>query len=466
VEETERDSAAGAPAWAECYDRFGFAKGQRMNLKSLVVLAALPVLAQTDLVGEWGNRFHEDLWERRSGLQIGDFTGFAMNDAGRRMAEAWHPSWFSLRENECRPHTSIYGLRGPADLRITKEFDPVTQHLVAYRFEYSFGMFQQVWMDGRARPSEYAPHTWEGFSTGEWQGNMLKVTVTHIKAGYLQRNGAPHSDQAVTTEYWVRHGDTLMLMSVVDDPIYYDEPVVKTTNWEAQDVNIPPFPCGPAQVADETPGQQASNVPHFLPGNNDQINEFITQRHVPRDAALGHGETTYPEYLLKMPQSQPAVRRSNAPRQTGGVLNGFGGKWTLSIAKSTFKNDLTNFSLSGADGSAPQWRTMTFTQQGEAIQHITDTQLVTNATNFIRVQYTARFDGKEYPVDGSGSIDTVTLRRINPTTIERIAKDRGKVVETATFTLSPDGNQLTMKSDGTGQGVEYHNVQVFDRVVE
>jgi hypothetical protein len=436
----------------------------RINLIGIVLLAALPALGQTDLVGEWGNRFHEDLWERRSGLQIGDFTGFAMSDAGRRMAEAWHPSWFSLRENQCRPHTSIYGLRGPADLRITKEFDPVTQRLVAYRFEYSFGMFQQVWMDGRARPGELAPHTWEGFSTGEWQGNRLKVTVTHVKAGYLQRNGAPHSDQAVTTEYWVRHGDSLLLMAVVEDPIYYDEPVVKTTNWEAQDVAIPPFPCGAAQVADETPGVEASTVPHFLPGANDQINEFITQRRVPREAALGQGETNYPEYLLKMPQVKiPAapVRTTSAQRQPG-----LFGKWQLSIAKSTFKNDLTNFSLSGADGSAPQWRTMVFTAKGALIEHVTDTQLVTNATNFIRVQYTAAFDGKEYSVDGSSTMDTVVLRRVNASTIERTARDRGKIVETATFTLSADGAELTVKADGTGQGVEYHNVQVFERVAE
>ena len=90
----------------------------------LLLWSAVGAFAQTDIVGEWGNRFHEDFWERRSGLQIGDFTGFAMTDAGRRMAESWNPSWFSLPENQCRPHTSIYGIRGPADLRITKELEP------------------------------------------------------------------------------------------------------------------------------------------------------------------------------------------------------------------------------------------------------------------------------------------------------------------------------------------------------
>jgi len=187
---------------------------------------------------------------------------------------------------------------------------------------------------------------------------------------------------------------------------------------------------------------------------------------VPIDAALGHRETLYPEYLLKMPP--PVELTQQGPKQKATTAaarqTGFFGKWELSIAKSTFKNDLTNFSLSGADGSAPQWRTMTFEQSGDAVKHTTDTQLMTNATNFIRVEYTAKFDGKEYPVDTSSTMDRVAFERIDERTLRRVAKDRGKVVETDTLTLSPDGQELTMKSDGTGQGVEFHNVQVFERV--
>ncbi|MEQ1947699.1 MAG: hypothetical protein ABL995_10955 [Bryobacteraceae bacterium] len=436
-----------------------------------VVIAALglslaaPAFAQTDIIGEWGNRFHEDLWERRSGLQIGDFTGFSMTEAGRRMGQTWHPSWFSLKENQCRPHTSIYGLRGPADLRITKEADPATGRTMKYMVSLNFNTFQEVWMDGRPHPPDYAPHTWEGFTTGEWQGNMLKTVTTHIKAGYMQRNGAPHSDQAVTTQYWVRHGETLLLMSMVEDPMYYEEPIIKTTNWEAQDVNIGAWACGPAQLADETPGQTTGAVPHFLPGKNNQILEFTSQRHVPMDAASGTRESTYPEYLLKMEATQAAAKGA-APKRAAAAQTGFFGKWNLSIAKSTFTNDLTNFSLSGADGSAPQWRTMVIDKAGDAVKHTIDTQLVTNATNFIRTEYTAKLDGKEYPVDLSSTMDFVALKQINPTTIERVSKDRGKVVETATFKVSADGRELTMTSDGTGQGVKYHNVQVFERVEE
>lgn len=426
---------------------------------AFMTVGAPYAFAQTDIVGEWGNRFHEDFWERRSGLQIGDFTGLAMTEAGRRMAESWNPSWFSLPENQCRPHTSIYGLRGPANLRISKEIDPTTEQLLAYRIDFDIGQFQKIWMDGRPHPPEYAPHTWEGFATGEWQGNMLKVVVTHIKAGYLQRNGAPHSDQAVTTEYWERHGNMLLATTIIDDPLFYEEPVMKTTNWEAEDVRLGKSYCGPAEVGDETPGRPGE-VPHFLPGKNDQIQEFVTQRRVPIEAALGQRETMYPEYLLKM-QQPGEVKRTTERR--AGPQTGFFGKWILSIAKSRFQNDLTNFSLSGADGSAPQWRTMIFEQVGDSVKHTTDTQLVTNATNFVRTEYTAKLDGKEYPVELSSTMDTVSFRRIDANTLERTAKDRGKVVETATFTLTPDGKELTVKSAGTGQGVEYHNLQVFER---
>jgi hypothetical protein len=437
-----------------------------IGLIALLAWAGASASAQTtDIVGEWGNRFHEDFWERRSGLQIGDFTGFAMTDAGRRMAESWNPSWFSLPENQCRPHTSIYGVRGPADMRISKEIDAAGK-VAAYKIQWSLDAFQEVWMDGRPHPPEYAPHSWEGFATGEWLGNMLKVTVTHIKAGYLQRNGAPHSDQAVTTEYWQRHGDMLLLTSIIDDPIYYEEPVVKTTNWEAEDVRLDRTTCGPAQVGDETPGQSTETVPHFLPGKNNQVQEFVTQRHVPIEAALGHKETLYPEYMLKVQAAQQAEARNAAPKRATAAHTGFFGKWNLSIARSTFKSDLTNFSLSGADGSAPQWRTVVFEKAGDAIKHITDTQLVTNATNFLHVEYTAKLDGKDYPVETSSTMDSVSLRQVNPTTIERIAKDRGKVVEKATITLSADGKVLTIQNDGTGQGVEYHDIQVFDRVEE
>jgi len=41
-------------------------------------------------------------------------------------------------------------------------------------------------MDGRPHPPEYAAHTWQGFSTGKWDGDVLTVTTTHLKIGWIQ----------------------------------------------------------------------------------------------------------------------------------------------------------------------------------------------------------------------------------------------------------------------------------------
>src|SRR5688572_31214830 len=53
-----------------------------------------------------------------------------------------------------------------------------------------------IYMDGRPHPDELAPHTWQGFSTGEWVGQVLKVRTTHLKKGWIRRNGVPRSDLA------------------------------------------------------------------------------------------------------------------------------------------------------------------------------------------------------------------------------------------------------------------------------
>ena len=56
-----------------------------------------------------------------------------------------------------------------------------------------------IWMDGRPHPSKNAPHDQTGFTTGVWNGDVLTAYTTHMKTGYIRRNGAPSSDQATIT---------------------------------------------------------------------------------------------------------------------------------------------------------------------------------------------------------------------------------------------------------------------------
>lgn len=69
--------------------------------------------------------------------------------------------------------------------------------------------------------------------------------------------------------------------------------------------------------------------------------------------------------------------------------------------------------------------------------------------------YTAKFDGKDYPLKGDPMADAVSLRRIDSEAIEEIDKKDGKVVEVYRYTLSPDGRTMTVVYDnkfGGGAG--------------
>jgi hypothetical protein len=82
----------------------------------------------------------------------------------------------------------------------------------------------------------------------------------------------------------------------------------------------------------------------------------------------------------------------------------------------------------------------------------------------IHVQYSAKFDGKDYPATGIANADTVSVKRIDANTIETMQKKDGKVVMTITTKVSKDGK--TRKSTWRGknaEGKDVHNVVVFDK---
>jgi len=281
----------------------------------LAQLPATRVFAQVDLSGEWSGRFHEDQEHRVPGPELGDYSGLPINDAGRLKADSWDASILSLREHQAKPHPSTYSLRGPANIRVTKIFDPVTQETIGYEIFGTFGQAtRQIWLDGRPRPSSFAAHTWAGFSTGKWDGDQLTVETTHLKVGWLQRNGVAHSDEATMTEHFMRHGDLLTVVTVVKDPVYLEEPFVRSSNWmrdARQEVVRTEF-----DVVDEVAGHPKGYVPHLLPGSpgaEAKKTEFATKYKLPPDAVRGGAATTRPEY-------KPGV--GTRPSAGGATLSG------------------------------------------------------------------------------------------------------------------------------------------------
>ena len=80
------------------------------------------------------------------------------------------------------------------------------------------------------------------------------------------------------------------------------------------------------------------------------------------------------------------------------------------------------------------------------------------------VQYSAKFDGKDYPATGIANADAVSLKRIDANTIETLQKKDGKVVMTITTKVSKDGKTRTSTWQGkNAEGKDVHNVVVFDK---
>jgi hypothetical protein len=265
-------------------------------------LASSQVFAQANLAGVWNGTYAEDWPDRIPGPEIGDYAGLPVNDANRHRAQSWSASILSLPEYQCRVHPSDYA-NSFADIRIWEEIDAKTQELIAVHLQhFAWGTQRTIWMDGRPRPPPYAEHTSMGFSTGEWVGDILKVTTTHLKEGWLRRNGAARSDSATVTEHFIRHDNHLTWNVYVQDSKYLEEPFFRNRDYTlAASGRFGAYPCESVVEAVLPRGY----FPHHLPGQNEFLREYSRAHGVPFEAAMGGARTMYPEYRKRIEQLPP-----------------------------------------------------------------------------------------------------------------------------------------------------------------
>ena len=254
-----------------------------------------------DLSGYWAPALHEDLMERGAGSEIADFGGFPLNEAGRLWALSYDPSRVTLRHHQCEAYLAPYQMRALGNFRIWEERESHTQRLLAIHvWAQTTEGHRIIWMDGRAHPPAWAPHTFRGFSTGQFVGNALVVSTTHMKNGALRRgNGVPQSDQATLTEYFVRHSDHLTNVTVVTDPVFLSEPIVRSNDYYRQPVDPGAwlYACDDGeQILDRS----ADAVPHYLFGQQPYAREFSGRYKLPLAASLLGGVTMYPELSARL----------------------------------------------------------------------------------------------------------------------------------------------------------------------
>lgn len=278
-----------------------------------------PQAFDIDVTGYWTPPLHEDGLERGNGPEIADYGGFALNEAGRLFALSYDPSRLTLRYHQCDGYVEPYQMRAVGNFRISEDRDPHNQQLVAIEiWAQTTEGHRVIWMDGRPHPPAWAPHSFSGFSTGRFVGNALIIYTTHLKQGWLRRNGSPQSDQSTLTEFMVRHGDHLSDTTVVTDPVYLTEPEIRSNDYVRQpyDHHAWLYACDDGE---EITGRAPDVVPNYLFGKQPFAKEYSQRYKLPLIATLGGAETIYPGWAEKAKKSTEAegeAKLSPAPNQT------------------------------------------------------------------------------------------------------------------------------------------------------
>ena len=107
------------------------------------------------------------------------------------------------------------------------------------------------------------------------------------------------------------------------------------------------------------------------------------------------------------------------------------GTWTLNLSKSTFN-----------PGPAPKEETRVYENQGEGVK-VTVTTVAADGKS-TTVNISANYDGKDYPVTGSGIYDAIALKRVDDQTTEGTLMHAGKVVAVTHREISRDGRTMTI----------------------
>lgn len=130
--------------------------------------------------------------------------------------------------------------------------------------------------------------------------------------------------------------------------------------------------------------------------------------------------------------------------------NPFTGNWKMNLAKSTFHS-----------GTIPSSEDVTFRVTGD--EEYMRAEIVNPDGSRSITEYTARFDGKEYPVTNAAGTQTglAVLKRTDPWHEERYSIRDGKRVSTLRREVSKDGKTFTSTSmDAAGK---VSSVRVFEK---
>ena len=210
---------------------------------------------ETDLTGNWVSIVTED-WRWRMVVPAkGDYQSVPINETGRKTADLWDPAKDEATGEQCKSYGAPAIMRVPGRLRIAWQDDNTL------KVEVDAGQQTRMLHFGTWR-APGGPATWQGDSVANWQTprgaggdtpskyGYLKTVTTHMRPGYLRKNGIPYSANTELTEYWELNkepnGDRWLVVStIVHDPMLLFQDWVTSLHFkkEPDATKWDPQPC-------------------------------------------------------------------------------------------------------------------------------------------------------------------------------------------------------------------------------
>ena len=126
------------------------------------------------------------------------------------------------------------------------------------------------------------------------------------------------------------------------------------------------------------------------------------------------------------------------------------GKWTLNLAKSEFY-----------PGPPPQYHINIYSPSGtNGVKYTSDRADAEGVAT--RIEFTANFDGKYYPMQGDDR-GSLSLTRNGERVFFARYETGGKVTQIKAWIISDDGKTLMILSTGVLNGEPFNNIAVFDK---
>jgi hypothetical protein len=239
--------------------------------------AAAPI----DLTGWWVSIVTEDWRWRMVTPAKGDYASVPISNEGRRVADTWDPAKDEREGNACKAYGAAAIMRVPGRVHITWQDENTL------KIETDAGTQTRLLHFGDAQPPA-GDQGWQGYSAATWEiagggarggggggggrggggggapeGGVpsgaapagprygsLKVVTTHMKPGYLRKNGVPYSENTALTEYFDRHteangDDWFTVTTIVDDSKYLAQSFITSSGFkkERDGSKWRPTPC-------------------------------------------------------------------------------------------------------------------------------------------------------------------------------------------------------------------------------